>query len=294
MFEKFFEDLNAIKERDPAAHSKLEVALCYPGFHAVQVHRLAHWCYLQGWTTVSRVISSIGRLFTGIEIHPGARIGRRLFIDHGQGVVIGETAKIGDDVTLYQGVTLGGIEIKRGEKRHPTLGNGVVVGAGSQLLGPIDIGDSARIGPNVILVESVNTKACILGGNVHILEDKTGGEAASIAALRSYGMRAQPQVGYRPEDVSELKQLVLEQTALIEALREKVEPKKKSAVKKPAAKSGPKTETKTKTKKTAAKASPKKTVKASDRVSEAEKAPAAGKKTKSASATKTRKTKVGK
>src|SRR5574338_114437 len=148
-FKHFAEEIDAIMARDPAARSRLEVALTYPGFHAVLAHRLAHALWRRGWRVLGRVISQAARWFTGIEIHPGATIGRRLFIDHGMGVVIGETAELGDDVTLYHGVTLGGTSWNKG-KRHPTLGKSVVVGAGAKVLGPITIGDGARVGSNAV------------------------------------------------------------------------------------------------------------------------------------------------
>ena len=140
------EQIDATLARDPAARSRLEVVLCYPGFHALLYHRFAHWLWQRGWLLAGRFVSHLGRVLTGIEIHPGARIGRRVFIDHGMGVVIGETADVGDDVTLYQGVTLGGTSLTRGAKRHPTIGNGVIVGSGAQVLGPFRVGDGARIG----------------------------------------------------------------------------------------------------------------------------------------------------
>src|SRR5712675_2334142 len=142
LFKNLRDEIDATLRRDPAARSRLEVVLCYPGFHAVLWHRAAHWFWQRGWLLLGRFLSHCGRLATGIEIHPGARIGRRLFIDHGMGVVIGETAEIGDDVTLYHGVTLGGTSWNKG-KRHPTLGDGVVVGAGAKILGPILVGDHA-------------------------------------------------------------------------------------------------------------------------------------------------------
>jgi len=144
------EEIDTILEHDPAARSALEVVLCYPGFHALLFYRPAHWLWVRGWLVLARFISSIGRILTGIEIHPGAKIGRRLFIDHGMGVVIGETAEIGDDVTLYQAVTLGGTKLNRG-KRHPTLDDGVIVGAGAKVLGGFTVGKGARIGPNAIV-----------------------------------------------------------------------------------------------------------------------------------------------
>jgi serine O-acetyltransferase len=148
------EEIDTILEHDPAARSALEVVLCYPGFHALLLYRLAHWLWERRWLVLARFISSVARMFTGIEIHPGARIGRRLFIDHGMGVVIGETTEIGDDVTLYQGVTLGGTKLHRG-KRHPTLEDGVIVSAGAKVLGGFTVGKGARIGPNAIVRTAV-------------------------------------------------------------------------------------------------------------------------------------------
>jgi serine O-acetyltransferase len=144
------EEVDTIRQHDPAARSALEVVLCYPGFHVLLFYRPAHWLWVRGWLVLARFITSIGRMLTGIEIHPGAKIGRRLFIDHGMGVVIGETAEIGDDVTLYQGVTLGGTKLNRG-KRHPTLEDGVIVGAGAKVLGGFTVGKGARIGPNAVV-----------------------------------------------------------------------------------------------------------------------------------------------
>ncbi len=156
------EDIGAIMERDPAARSRREVVLCYPGFHAVLLHRLAHAAWRRGWLLVGRSISHFGRFVTGIEIHPGARIGRRLFIDHGMGCLIGETAEIGDDVTLYHGVTLGGVSLEK-EKRHPTLEDGVIVGAGAQVLGPITIGARARIGAHAVVLKDVAPGVTMVG-----------------------------------------------------------------------------------------------------------------------------------
>lgn len=156
------EHIKAIKREDPAAKSSLEILLCYPGFHAVLFHRIAHWFYDRRWFVLARLISHIARLFTGIEIHPGAKIGKRLFIDHGLGVVIGETAEIGDDVLLYQGVTLGGTGNERG-KRHPTLGNRVVVGTGAAVLGNIKLGDDVKVGAGSVVVHSVPEGATVVG-----------------------------------------------------------------------------------------------------------------------------------
>jgi serine O-acetyltransferase len=149
------DEIDATLARDPAARSRIEVALCYPGFHAIVFYRLAHWLWLRGWMLAGRFVSHLARVVTGIEIHPGARIGRRLFIDHGMGVVIGETAEIGDDCTLYQGVTLGGTSLTRGEKRHPTLGDDVIVGSHAQILGPFRVGNGARIGAQALVQAEV-------------------------------------------------------------------------------------------------------------------------------------------
>jgi serine O-acetyltransferase len=156
------ETVRAYRERDPAARSDLEVLLCYPGLHAVLWHRMAHGLWRRGWTLPSRMLSHLGRFLTGIEIHPGARIGRRLIIDHGMGVVIGETAEIGDDVYLYHQVTLGGTSSARG-KRHPTIGSGVIVGAGAKILGGITVGDNARIGANAVVVNAVSANTTVVG-----------------------------------------------------------------------------------------------------------------------------------
>lgn len=176
MFESIREDIASVFERDPAARSTWEVLTCYPGIHARILHRVAHrlWRWRLYW--LARFISHVTRWLTGIEIHPGAIIGRRFFIDHGMGVVIGETAEIGDDVTLYHGVTLGGTSWKEG-KRHPTLGNGVIVGAGAKILGPIHIGDYAKIGSNAVVVKDVPAGATAAGIPARILdqEKKHGG-----------------------------------------------------------------------------------------------------------------------
>ena len=155
-------DIQVILERDPAARSALEVVLTYPGFHARQFHRLSHCLYRRRMPVLSRFVSHLGRLLTGIEIHPGARIGEGLFIDHGMGVVIGETAAVGDDVTMYQGVTLGGTGKERG-KRHPTVGNRVVISAGAKLLGAITIGDNTKIGAGSVVIHSVPSNATVVG-----------------------------------------------------------------------------------------------------------------------------------
>jgi len=161
-------DIRAVFDRDPAARSTLEVLLCYPGLHAIWIHRLAHWLWQHHFFLLGRWLSHLGRWLTGIEIHPGAEIGPGLFIDHGMGVVIGETTEIGESVTLYHGVTLGGVSWRK-EKRHPTLGNHVVVGAGAKILGPITIGDYTRIGANSVVIKDIPDNAIVVGvpGRVH-------------------------------------------------------------------------------------------------------------------------------
>ncbi|MCL6472919.1 MAG: serine O-acetyltransferase [Firmicutes bacterium] len=162
MFRTIREEIRTIFEKDPAAKSVIEVLLCYPGFHAIMMHRLAHYLYKKHVPLIPRIISQFSRAVTGIEIHPGAKIGRRFFIDHGMGVVIGETTEIGDDVLLYQGATLGGTGKEKG-KRHPTLGNHVVVGAGAKVLGAITIGDNVKIGAGSVVVRSVPANTTVVG-----------------------------------------------------------------------------------------------------------------------------------
>ena len=162
MFRTIREQFDTVFRRDPAARSVLEIVLCYPGVHAILLHRIAHRLYRAGWFTTARVISQLSRTLTGIEIHPGARIGRRFFIDHGMGVVIGETSEIGDDVLLYQGVTLGGTGKDLG-KRHPTIGDGVVIGTGAKILGNIRIGDHAKVGAGSVVVRPVPDHSTVVG-----------------------------------------------------------------------------------------------------------------------------------
>jgi serine O-acetyltransferase len=162
MFRTIREQFDTVFRRDPAARSVLEIVLCYPGVHAILLHRVAHRMYRAGWFTSARMISQLSRTLTGIEIHPGARIGRRFFIDHGMGVVIGETSEIGDDVLLYQGVTLGGTGKDTG-KRHPTIGDGVVIGTGAKILGNIRIGDHAKVGAGSVVVRPVPDHSTVVG-----------------------------------------------------------------------------------------------------------------------------------
>lgn len=176
MFDRIKEEIAVVFERDPAARSRWEVITCYPGFHALLFHRLATRLWYANLRWLGRLVSHLGRFFTGIEIHPGAKIGRRFFIDHGMGIVVGETAVIGDDCTLYHGVTLGGTSWNKG-KRHPTLGNGVVVGAGAKILGPITIGDGARVGSNAVVVRAVPPGATAVGIPAHIIDELKPKEA---------------------------------------------------------------------------------------------------------------------
>ncbi|MDE2118128.1 MAG: serine O-acetyltransferase [Betaproteobacteria bacterium] len=182
MFSNIREDIASVFARDPAARTTFEVLTCYPGLHARIFHRMAYRLWRANFKWLARFLSHIGRALTGIEIHPGATIGRRFFIDHGMGVVIGETAEIGDDVTLYHGVTLGGTSWKEG-KRHPTLGNGVVVGAGAKILGPIHIGDNAKIGSNAVVVKDVPAGATAAGIPARILD-----EAKKTQGFNAYGI----------------------------------------------------------------------------------------------------------
>lgn len=162
IFSRIKEDIDTVFKKDPAARSTIEVLLCYPGLHAIWLHRIAHFFWKRRLYLLARLISHFNRFLTGIEIHPGAKIGRRFFIDHGAGVVIGETAEIGDDVLMYQGVVLGGTSLEK-KKRHPTIGNNVLIGAGSVILGPITIGDGARIGAGSVVIRDVPSNATAVG-----------------------------------------------------------------------------------------------------------------------------------
>jgi serine O-acetyltransferase len=171
MFKHFLDHVDSIIARDPAAGSRLEVIICYPGLHAVVMHHWAHALAKRGFPKSARWVSQLARFITGIEIHPTAKIGARLFIDHGMGVVIGSTAEVGNDVTLYQSVTLGGTSLERGVKRHPTLGNNVIVGAGAHVLGPVFVGDGARIGANAVVLHDVTQGATMVGVPARAAQD---------------------------------------------------------------------------------------------------------------------------
>jgi serine O-acetyltransferase len=190
MVNRLIEDVDAMRARDPAARSRIEIMLAYPGFHALVFHRMANWLWRRKFFLLGRWTSHLGRWFTGIEIHPGAKIGRRLFIDHGMGVVIGETAEIGDDVTLYHGVTLGGTspaensERQRNQKRHPTLLRGVIVGSGAQILGPITVGEDARIGANAVVTKDVPNGCTAIGIPARLIACK---DSEAQRAFVAYG-----------------------------------------------------------------------------------------------------------
>ena len=187
MFNHLKEDISIVFERDPAARTHFEILTTYPGVHALIMHRFSHWLWKARLYWLGRMLSHIGRFLTGIEIHPGATIGHRVFIDHGMGVVIGETAIIGDDCTLYHGVTLGGTSWNKG-KRHPTLEQGVVIGAGAKVLGPITIGKNAKIGSNAVVVKDVPENATAVGIPARILEEEKAKAAAHIAKFSAYAV----------------------------------------------------------------------------------------------------------
>ena len=169
MFNALFDQVDSIIVRDPAARNRLEVITCYPGLHAVWIHRVSHGLWNMGLKWIARLLSMVSRWITGIDIHPGAKIGRRVFLDHGLGIVIGETTEIGDDCTIYQGVTLGGTSLYKGVKRHPTLGKGVVISAGAKVLGGFTVGDGARVGSNAVVLKEIPPGATAVGIPARIL-----------------------------------------------------------------------------------------------------------------------------
>ncbi len=222
MFERIQEDINCVFERDPAARSAFEVILSYPGFHAVRIHRLAHWLWRHQMKLAARVLSAFGRWLTGIEIHPGAVIGRRFFIDHGMGVVIGETTCIGDDCTLYHGVTLGGTSWEKG-KRHPTLENDVVVGAGAKVLGPITVGRGARIGSNAVVVKDVPEGATVVGIPGHIVGRKLSGKVQQRHAMaKKIGFDAYGTTQDMPDPVARAIDCLLDHLHVLDSRNEKI------------------------------------------------------------------------
>jgi len=209
MFERIREDVRCVFERDPAARTTFEVLTTYPGVHAVLAHRLSHRLWNAGLRWLARVLSHVARWFTGIEIHPAARIGRRFFIDHGMGVVIGETSEIGDDCTLYHGVTLGGTSWEK-TKRHPTLGNNVVVGAGAKILGPITLGDGARVGSNSVVVRDVPAGTTVVGIPAHAVRSRDSRERAREEMARRIGFDAYGQTRAMADPVAEAVDCILD------------------------------------------------------------------------------------
>jgi len=216
MFSRIREDIESVFHRDPAARNTIEVLFNYPGLHAVWIHRLSHklWIWKLGW--LARILSNLSRFITGIEIHPGAQLGRRVFIDHGMGVVIGETAIVGDDVTLYHGVTLGGTSWHAG-KRHPTLEKGVVIGAGAKILGPITIGENARVGSNSVVVKDVPNNATCVGipGRI-ILAKEQAPDNKRQAIAKKYGFDAYAISDENPDPVASALGLMLEHVHLMD------------------------------------------------------------------------------
>jgi len=221
MFERLREDIDCVFERDPAARNGFEVLTTYPGLHAVLIHRVSHYLWNRGFKWLARFLSNIARLFTGIEIHPGAWLGRRFFIDHGMGVVIGETAVVGDDCTLYHGVTLGGTSWSKG-KRHPTLGRDVVVGAGAKVLGPLEIGDGVRIGSNSVVVKSVAPGTAVVGVPGHVVTPPVTEEAHQRRAVtaKRIGFDAYGATKDAPDPIANAVNLMLDH---IHALDQRIE-----------------------------------------------------------------------
>lgn len=223
-FERLREDIATVMEKDPAARSSLEVLLCYPGVHAVALHRIANRLWKAGHSTAARWVSHLGRFLTGIEIHPGATLGRRVFIDHGMGVVIGETAEVGDDCTIYQAVTLGGTSLNRA-KRHPTLERGVVVGAGAKVLGPFTVGAGARIGSNSVVVKAVPAGATAVGIPARVILEEDDLRREEQAAKMGFSAYAVTQGASDPlaDALHRLIDHVAEQDRQIERLEEALE-----------------------------------------------------------------------
>jgi len=228
MFKMLREEISAIMERDPAARSGWEIVLCYSGFHSIVAHRIAHKAWNAGWRISARALSQFSRFFTGIEIHPGARIGERFFIDHGMGVVIGETAEIGDGVTLYQDVTLGGVapsvdsHLQRDQKRHPTLLDGVIIGSGAQVLGPITVGEDARVGANAVVTKDVPAGATVVGIPGRVVPNR---RSAHPEAFAPYGT----PMGDLPDPVARAIEGLMEQVSILQARVEQLEGQAKEA-----------------------------------------------------------------
>jgi len=209
MFSQLKEDINCVFDRDPAARNWFEIVTTYPGVHALQAYRLGHWLWKKELKLLARMISTLARFLTGIEIHPGAVIGRRFFIDHGMGVVIGETAEIGDDCTIYHGVTLGGTSWDGG-KRHPTLENGVVIGAGAKVLGPIIIRENARIGSNAVVVKDVTADASVVGVPGRVVVKKQDVEKKRQDIADKIGFDAYGSTADMPDPVAQAVNRILD------------------------------------------------------------------------------------
>ncbi|MDO5707124.1 MAG: serine O-acetyltransferase [Andreesenia angusta] len=224
---KIIQDIKAIKSRDPAVRSYLEAAICYPGLHAIFVHRINHWLYNRRLFFLSRIMSNIVRLITGVEIHPGAKIGRGVFIDHGMGVVIGETAEIGDNVTIYQGVTLGGTGKDTG-KRHPTIRNNVVVSSGAKVLGPFTVGENSKIGAGAVVLKEVPPNCTVVGvpGRIVVKDNKKVYDKGGIEILEIPKGRRGIDLNQIDlpdpvfQEINKLKQTVLELQKEMEQLKE--------------------------------------------------------------------------
>ena len=224
MFHRIKNDIRVVFQRDPAARSIIEVLVCYPGIHALLGYRFSHWLWMRGFCFLARFFSHVVRFFTGIEIHPGAQIGQGFFIDHGMGVVIGETTEIGNNVTIYHGVTLGGTRWNRG-KRHPTLHDNVVIGAGAQVLGPITIGRNARVGSNAVVVKDVPSDTTVVGVPGRNIMDRDPDLAEGSAGLfPAYG-----QVGAMPDPVAKAVTCMLDQVKQMDQRIKELEKKGRSA-----------------------------------------------------------------
>jgi len=235
LFKNLRDEIDATLARDPAARSRVEVVLCYPGFQALLFHRAAHWLWQRHWHLCGRFVSHLGRVLTGIEIHPAAQIGKRLFIDHGMGVVIGETTEIGDDCTLYDGVTLGGTrpqKVQQSQKRHPTIGNDVIIGAGAKVLGPFKVGDHARIGAAAVVLKEVPEGATMVGNPARqVVRRAAPGEARP--AFDPYGV-----TGDIPDPIARPLNALLDEVA---SLRARVAELERSREQTPAAEEPPPT-----------------------------------------------------
>jgi serine O-acetyltransferase len=228
MFDTIREDIQVVFDRDPAARSALETLLACPGLHAILFHRVNHWLWKHNWFLLARLGSHVARFLTGVEIHPGATIGRRFFIDHGMGVVIGETAEIGDDCSIYHGVTLGGTTWNKG-KRHPTLMNGVIIGAGAKVLGPITLGENSRIGSNAVVVKDVPAGATVVGVPGHVIVKKSPEEeqeAKRAAMAKKIGFDAYGTTKDMPDPIENAIKSMLDHMHKVDEELEKLKKEK--------------------------------------------------------------------